>query len=126
MKPIPLVAMLFVPAVALVACSSTSSGGGGTTGPQQACLDTADAVAKAAQRCGGDYQANYDAFVKCSANSDCKNITSVNNESSLRGTCIPSFSSISCPNLAAGNVDASCKAQLVHLPFQPPAGCPTP
>jgi hypothetical protein len=99
--------------LSLAACSSSSSSSASAT--RQACLDTADAVAKAAVRCGaGGYQANYNAFVKAAANGDCGNVTAVRDEASLRATCIPSFSTISCADLAAGNLDPTCKAQLGH------------
>jgi hypothetical protein len=109
-------------ALTAAACSTTSSAGS-TSGPQQACLDTADAVGKAALRCGGDYTANYNAFIKCTANGDCANITQVRDEPSLRDTCLPKFQTIQCPDLTSGNLDASCKGQLLHAQFATPSGC---
>jgi hypothetical protein len=106
--------------LSLAACSSvtTSSGGdgGSASGPQQACLDTAKAVATAAQRCGQDYTANYNAFISSVAQGDCANIVQVRDETSLRGTCIPSFSTISCADLTAtpAKLDPTCSAQLLH------------
>ena len=100
-------------AVVAVACSSST--GGGTTAPQQACLDLADAVAKAAVRCNlGDYQSNYNAFIQAAANGNCANITSVRDMTSLRGTCIPSFGTISCAALQAAMLDPSCSQQLIR------------
>jgi hypothetical protein len=95
-----------------LACSTTNSGN--VSGPQQACMDTADAVAKAAQRCGQDYQQNYDAFVRTAANGDCANIVQVRDEGALRGTCIPSLSTVACPDLLSANIDATCKGQLLR------------
>ena len=67
--------------------SSSDSGEGTTTGPVQACLDTADVFAKAVARCGGNYQANYDAFIESAAVGSCNNIIQVRDETSLRGDC---------------------------------------
>src|SRR5262245_34410450 len=96
----------------LAACTSSStgtgsSGGGGSSaggssgasdGPTQACLDTADAVAKAAQRCGQDYKANYDAFIQTGAGGQCSNIVQIRDEPTLRNTCLPSMIKIPCPD----------------------------
>jgi len=102
------------------ACSSTTSNGGSTaTGPQKACEDTAAAVAKAAQRCGADYQMSYDQFTN--AIGGCANIVQVRDEASLRSTCIPSLSTISCTDFMNGNLDASCKSQLLKAKaYEPP------
>src|SRR5262245_42159537 len=121
-----LVFALAVPALVL-ACSSSSNGTGDTAptgGPAKACTDTADAVAKAAVRCSNGNQAaykpNYDQFVQAGAGGDCNNITSVRDEASLRGTCIPSFDTVPCADLQAGKIDASCKSQLIRrASFQP-------
>lgn len=98
------------------ACSGTSTGTGGTasSGSEQACSDAADAVAKAAARCGQDYQKNYDAFVASGAGGSCAKVTAIRDEPALRTVCIPSMSTISCTELLAGKVDASCKGQLVR------------
>jgi hypothetical protein len=112
-------------AIALgVACSSTTTSTA-VSGPTKACNDTADAVAKAAQRCGSDYQSNYNAFVN--AVGTCEKIVQIRDETSLRSTCLPSLSTISCTDLMAGNLDASCKGQLlksmsVETPATPVVG----
>jgi hypothetical protein len=97
-------------------CSSTSSGGGAAGGngsaQSKACLDTIEALARAAERCGGNYQANYDAALQNAAGGDCNKIVSIRDESALRSTCLPSLMALSCPDLTAGKLDASCKAQL--------------
>jgi len=87
---------------------------GDATPEEQACLDMAEAVAKAAERCGEDYQANYDAFIELGTGGSCSNITSVRDETALRQTCIPSLGTIECSALLAGTIDASCQAQLVR------------
>jgi hypothetical protein len=99
------VASLF--AVFTVACSSSASS---ASGPAQACFDTADAVGKAAQRCGEDYQANHDAFEQIVGG--CDHIVKVRDEASLRGTCLPSLETVSCSDLLAARLDESCRAQL--------------
>jgi len=107
----------------LFACSDdasdgkSSSSGGGTPLTIKACEDAADAVAKAAQRCGQDYQASYDGFVQGAAGGSCSNVVSIRDETALRQTCLPSLSTVSCEDLMAVKLDASCKAQL-----QRPAG----
>jgi hypothetical protein len=122
-------ASTFVVSALTIACSSSSSGTSGTgstpqSGPAKACVDTADAVAKAAVRCSNGsqaaYQPNYDQFIKDAANGDCNNIVSVRDENALRNTCIPSFATVPCADLQAGNIDGSCKAQLVRkASFEP-------
>jgi hypothetical protein len=102
----------FVFSVAACGGSSATGDGSGSSTPQKACTDTADGVAKAAQRCGQDYQTNYDAFVQ--ALGGCDNVIAVRDEGSLRGTCLPSLQAISCADLLAGNLDASCRQQLEH------------
>lgn len=124
-----ILASTLVVSVLALACSSTSSGTSGTnstpqSGAAKACVDTADAVAKAAVRCSNGnqaaYQPNYDQFVKDAANGDCNNIVSVRDETALRNTCLPSFATVQCADLQAGNIDATCKAQLVRkASFEP-------
>lgn len=98
-------------------CSSTTSGGTGSGGaansnkPTQACLDTAEALARAAERCGGTYKTEYDTAVK---GLDCTNVVQVRDETSLRGTCIPSLGQVACEDLLSGKIDASCKSQLLR------------
>jgi hypothetical protein len=105
---------LVVVTSSLAACSSTSSGSSTGSGGanEKACLETVEALARAAERCGGNYQANYDAALKNAAAGDCKNIVSIRDESALRGTCLPGLMAITCTDLTAGNLDGSCKAQL--------------
>lgn len=109
----------FLPVVVLnglVTSGCGDDGGSGAKSPAaQACEDTADAVAKAAERCGGSYQANYDAFVQAAVGGNCNNTVSVRDRAALYDTCIPSFATISCADLTAGNIDATCRDQLLHL-----------
>lgn len=96
---------------AALGCSSTSESSGGNE--VDACNDHADAVAKAAKRCGQDYEANRQAFIKNAAMGDCANIT-VREMKQLRNTCIPSFDEIECSDLRAGKNDSSCASQLQY------------
>ncbi|HWL88112.1 MAG TPA: hypothetical protein VNO21_20055 [Polyangiaceae bacterium] len=92
-----------------------SGGNNGTTSdPEKACLDTANVVATAAQRCGEDYQANYDAFLQAGAGGSCANIIQVRDETALRQTCLPWIQSAACSDLLGGNYDPSCVAQLLR------------
>lgn len=102
--------------------STGSSGGSGSSGSSQtststsktaqACRDTAAAVAGAAQRCGENYQANYNSFVQVAAEGNCDNIKVIRDSSSLYGVCIPSLGKVSCADLYARKLDPSCYDQL--------------
>jgi hypothetical protein len=93
---------------------STSDGGdGGGTTAGKACLDTATAYATAAQRCGGNYDAERTAFINDLANGDCNSV-SIRNETELRSQCIPSFSTISCADLTNQRFAPSCAEQIIR------------
>jgi hypothetical protein len=95
------------------ACSASSA-------PAQDCLDMADAYANAVVRCmQGDYQTASDLFVQGVAAGSCANVVSVRDEGALRGTCIPSFATMSCADLSAGKFNPSCEQQLLHQPSPP-------
>jgi hypothetical protein len=102
---------LLAAAAVVAACGSSSSG---SSSSAQACMDVATAVAKAAQRCGADYHTSYNQFVQSAANGNCSNVVQVRDSNALYQTCIPSFMTISCTDLMAGNIDATCRAQLLH------------
>ena len=77
----------------------------------------ADAVAKAEARCSlGTYEVRFKAFVDAAALGDCKNITKVRDQKALYGTCFLTLQTINCLELTNGNLDASCKQQLVREP----------
>jgi len=97
-----------------LACAVAVTTGCGTSPEEQACLDVADAVADAAGRCGFDVDANRRSFINAVAGGDCGNITRVRDSDELYMTCIPSIEAISCPDLTAGNLDASCLSQLLR------------
>jgi hypothetical protein len=69
-------------------CTNSPSSSG-PSAPVQACLDVLSALASAQDRCGTPYD-----------------------QESLDKTCIPSLRTISCGDLAAGNLDPSCQLQL--------------
>lgn len=100
--------------------SASSSGGPADSGADgrvnaagQACLDTADAYAAAAARCGGDQVAERKAFIDDLANGDCNSV-SIRNENELRSGCIPSFSTISCDDLKNQRFAPSCAEQIIR------------
>lgn len=64
----------FAAPLAATACSSSSGDDGAPTASETACLDTVEALARTAERCGGDYKSNYDAILKSAANGSCKNV----------------------------------------------------
>lgn len=99
---------------AVCLCAAACSDSSGIPAAESACLDTADAVAKAAQRCGMDYKATYDGFVISAANGSCSNVVSVRDEAALRNVCLPSIAAESCSDLFAGTLDPSCQGQLLH------------
>jgi hypothetical protein len=98
--------MLLGVALALLGC------GGGMSEEEQACEEVADAVAAAAKRCGQDYQVNHDAFEKNLPGGSCSGIKHVRDINALKSTCIPSLASVSCSDLMAAKIDASCLGQL--------------
>lgn len=89
---------------------SLAACGGEPSAAERACLDVADAIGKAAQRCGQDYQTNYDAFE--GQLGGCDNAAGVRDEAALRTTCLPSLATVACPDLMAGMIDESCRAQI--------------
>ena len=101
----------FVVNLLVLGCSDDESS---VSAPAQACMDTADALADAAQRCGLDYQVNYDAFVDAVASGNCGNIIAVRDESSLRGVCIPTLRNLSCDDLNSSTLalPPECMQQL--------------
>lgn len=100
----------------VAACSSDSGGGGGNAEAAKACQDVADAVARAAQRCGQDYQTNYDAFVDTAANGSCSNVVQVRDEQALYGVCIPFFDTVECSELLGPSPQfpPECQSQLLR------------
>lgn len=83
--------------------------------PSDACLDMADTVARAAERCGQDYQSNYDGFIEAAADGDCDNITLVRDAAELYDECIPWFCTAACDALTdADQLPDGCREQLVR------------
>jgi hypothetical protein len=93
--------------------SATDGGEAGTTTAGIACQDMATAFATAAQRCGGDYNAERTAFISNLANGDCNSV-SIRNEAELRSGCIPSFSVIACDALTNQRFDPTCAEQIIR------------
>ncbi len=79
----------------------------------KACLDTADAYAKASQRCGDNYDAVRTSFIKDLANGDCNSV-SIRNETELRTQCFRALASINCSDLKNNRVDPSCAEQIIR------------
>jgi hypothetical protein len=120
-----ILAALATVAASWLACGSSSTNLA-ISGPAQACIDTASAIATTAQRCGADYQQNYDAAVNAIAGGDCNTVTAVRDEAALRGTCLPSLGTISCTDFQAVRLDASCASQLQRPAPPPPMSSPSP
>lgn len=99
-------------ASAALRCSSWDTGSPAGDEAEKACVDTIEAQARAAERCGRDYLASRDLFLRRDANGDCKNIRAIRDEASLRKTCLPFFASVTCDDLASGKSDPTCARQL--------------
>lgn len=97
---------------AVAGCSSWDTGSPAGDEGEKACIDTVEAQARAAERCGDDYLASRDLFLRRDANGDCKNIRSVRDEVSLRNTCLPFFASVTCEDRTSGKSDPTCARQL--------------
>lgn len=91
----------------------SSANDGGVTTAGQACLDTAAAFATAAQRCGGNYDAERAAVIRALANNDCNSV-SIRNETELRTKCFPSLTRITCAALKEDRIDPSCAEQIIR------------
>ena len=104
----------------LAGCSSWNTGSSNDDAGEKACKDTIEAFARAAERCGQDYNASHDFFLQRDANGDCKNVRSVRDEAALRKTCIPFVQSAPCADLLAGQTEPSCSKQLQRpVSFRP-------
>ena len=99
-------------ALALAGCSSWDTGSAPGNGAELACLDTIEAFARAADRCGAEYKTTYDDLLMRNANGDCKNVCTTRNEAALRKTCLPFMKTQSCRDLRDGLIDPSCATQL--------------
>jgi hypothetical protein len=77
-------------------------------------MDMAGAIAGSAQRCGFDYQVNYDAFVDAAAGGDCANITFVRDLDALYDECVPFMKGLTCEQIddPALAFPAACQQQL--------------
>jgi hypothetical protein len=101
-------------AIVLVGCSS------GPTTPEKTCLDTAEAAAKAGERCGFNKQQTYDNFIREAAAGSCSNVTAIRDEHALRTTCFSWLDATPCENIYGygfgGNsrLDPSCQNQLIR------------
>lgn len=92
--------------------ASVSDAGAGATLFGRACLDTALAFAQAAQRCGGNCEAERTAVIRELAGGDCNSV-SIRNEAELRTRCFPSLTRISCEALKNQRFDPSCAGQII-------------
>ena len=105
-------ALVLFPLLATVACSSWNTGEPNAGDAERACNDTVKALAEASARCGEEYARVHDAQLIDIAGGDCKNITNVRDEPSLRSECLPSLATAPCPDILSNTHDPSCAAQL--------------
>ncbi len=94
------------------ACSSWETGTPTGREGERACLDTVEALARAAERCGLEYQRAYDRALADVAAGDCKNVATIRDESQLRSVCLPALSTEDCRKVEANDHDPSCSKQL--------------
>ncbi len=100
--------------VALATACSSMNTGTKADANEQACLETIEAFARAAERCGREYKRSHDAYLARDASGDCKNVVSIRDEAALRQTCLPFVQSQSCPEFLAGTIDPTCSTQLLR------------
>lgn len=83
--------------------------------PVDTCLDYAEVVAAACERCGRDYQANYEAFLKnITPAGDCSDTTFVKDVRAFYEECIPWFQASDCEtNAGPSYVEESCSDQII-------------
>jgi hypothetical protein len=109
---VTVVRALVLALLATAACSSWNTGTPPGREGERACLDTVEAIARAAERCGLEYQRAYDQALADVAAGDCKNVASVRDETQLRNVCLPSLATEDCHKVQANDHDASCSKQL--------------
>ena len=97
---------------ATAACSSWDTGTPSGREGERACLDTVEALARASERCGFEYQRVYDQQLATVAAGDCKNVTTIRDEDKLRNVCLPSLATEDCKKVEANEHDESCSKQL--------------
>ncbi len=100
--------------VACAGCSSWDTGSSSVDGAEQACVETIETFARAAERCGREYRSSYDALLRRDANGDCKNVRTIRDEPLLRNTCLPFVRTQPCDDLTEGRTDPSCARQLLR------------
>jgi hypothetical protein len=88
--------------------------GCGNSDPEQACLDFADALATSGERCGFDYETNFDEAVNSAAGGDCENIDSVRDLDAFESVCLPYIRQLTCAELinSSPNLPDACLDQL--------------
>ncbi len=107
-----LFAASLAPIVGVGACSSWDTGSASIDDVERMCLETVRTFARAAERCGQDYKTAYDFYIRRDANFDCKNVTTIRDEPSLRDKCLPSVTAQPCDSFESGVIDPSCAKQL--------------
>ncbi len=98
---------------AVVVVGAAELGGCGPS-PAQGCEDVADAAATAAQACGADYDAYRRALIIGAVGGDCDDTKALRDADLLYDSCIPAIKALSCEDLMAAKLPASCVGQLQH------------
>jgi hypothetical protein len=100
--------------LSIAALMAALGAGCGGSEAEQACLDLADALASSAERCGFDYDANFDEFVDIAAEGDCANVESVRNIETFESICLPFVRELTCAQVTDPNLmlPEACNKQL--------------
>ena len=115
-RPIAIALLL----LARVKPCAESSDATATNIPVADCNELLAAMGAAADRCVPESGVQYQAMILPNiANGSCNNITATRNHDTLQNVCIPSFTTISCDDLAAEKFDPECQLQLVQATPQP-------
>jgi hypothetical protein len=105
--------------LSLVGCNldpskkSAADAGDAGISPENVCLEYAQVLATAGQRCGQDYHVVYNDFIQAAARGDCASVTAIRDFDALWNTCLVVLQNESCADLSAGVLDKSCKNQLI-------------
>ena len=109
-------------------CSSSSDDGGssssgfecvGQTAPAAACCDVGNATVDICVRCSG-YSAQtcgdavQSAIDDSSLGQGCAGADDIRDSDALYNECLPALTTISCADVEAGNLPASCQDQILY------------
>ncbi len=92
-------------------CKSSVIDGGAELTPTQVCLNTVEALARAHERCGGEYQVAYDMWL---VDLECDKATGLRDMDELLALCLPSIQTADCLEVIEGIYHAACDRQFKY------------